>query len=340
MLVSSVVAAQIIKHARDNLPALVTGQLLGIDAEDRVEASFSFPLLKQSASGLQQPLVADKEEAAQTAATQHQVQMLRLLRQVNVDSSIVGWYQTALLGGLINDALIETQYQYQSSLPHAVVLVYDPLRSAQGALSLRAFRLSEPFMAFFAGGVFSTERLLAYQLSHAAVLLELPVEVQGSVLLEGLLAELACAGALPPAARLDLPQASDVERTLEQMIDYSDDLVQDMAQHQFWQRRRHAQLQLHAKRAHQRRELNADRLARGLPALPDDHDAPKTLPEPPRLDALLLAAQLDQYAAHLNAFAGQAFGKLFLLEGLQAESSSLAYPNSSYAAHAQKAIHP
>src|SRR3989338_2940383 len=46
VLVNNLVAVQIIKHARDNIPALVTGQLLGFDVDHDVEVTYSFPLLK------------------------------------------------------------------------------------------------------------------------------------------------------------------------------------------------------------------------------------------------------------------------------------------------------
>ncbi|MDP2439258.1 MAG: hypothetical protein Q8P67_26210 [archaeon] len=339
---NTLVAVQIVKHAKDNLPSQVTGQLLGLEENNRVDVTYSFPLLKPAAPSSYSYLASEREEAAEKAAesaTEHQVQMLRRLRRVNVDNNLVGWYQTTRLGTLINDQLIETQYSYQSSLPHSVCLTYDPLKTTQGALCLKAYRLSDAFMRFFAEGSFTSDKLLEYRVSHSRVLEEVPLLIQNSSLLEGLLAELSCGDHLPSHPRLDLPQATYMEKTLEQMIDYTDELIHDLTHHQFWQRKRNLQLQLQTKRLHQRRELNADRAASGLAPLPEEPETSKYLPEPPRLEAILLSAQIEQYSSHLNTFAGHAFGKLFLLEGLQGESFTLAAPSSSYASHAQLATH-
>lgn len=74
---------------------------------------------------------------------------MRCLRAVNVDNNTVGWYQSTYLGSFINDALIETQFNYQENIPQSVCIIYDPLRTAQGQLSLRAVRLTERFLKMY-----------------------------------------------------------------------------------------------------------------------------------------------------------------------------------------------
>jgi translation initiation factor 3 subunit H len=59
------------------------------------------------------------------------MQMMRLLREVNVDANTVGWYQSSYLGSFVSDSLIDIQFNYQESIPHSVCIVYDPLRTAQ-----------------------------------------------------------------------------------------------------------------------------------------------------------------------------------------------------------------
>jgi len=75
--------------------------------------------------------------------------MLRLLREVNVDINTVGWYQSTYLGSFVSDSLVETQFSYQENIPQSVCIVYDPLRTAQGQLALRAIRLTNAFMDLY-----------------------------------------------------------------------------------------------------------------------------------------------------------------------------------------------
>jgi translation initiation factor 3 subunit H len=89
----------------------------------------------------------------------YQNEMIRCLREVNVDANNVGWYTSANMGNFINTSMIENQFYYQNQLnERAVALVHDVSRSSQGALSLRAFRLSSTFMAAYKENKFTTEK--------------------------------------------------------------------------------------------------------------------------------------------------------------------------------------
>ena len=54
--------------------------------------------------------------------------------------------------------MIETQFNYQSTIKKSVVLIYDPMKTSQGALALQAFRLSDVFMKVYKERTFSKER--------------------------------------------------------------------------------------------------------------------------------------------------------------------------------------
>ena len=89
----------------------------------------------------------------------YQNEMIRNLREVNIDASNVGWYTSANMGNFVNLNMIENQYYYQKDLnERTVAIVHDVSRSSQGSLSLRAFRLSIAFMAAYKEGKFTTER--------------------------------------------------------------------------------------------------------------------------------------------------------------------------------------
>jgi hypothetical protein len=86
-------------------------------------------------------------------------EMIKFLREVNVDANNVGWYTSTSMGNFINLNTIENQYYYQNQLnERTVALVYDVSRSSQGTLNLRAYRLSPSFVTAYKEGKFSTER--------------------------------------------------------------------------------------------------------------------------------------------------------------------------------------
>jgi translation initiation factor 3 subunit H len=89
----------------------------------------------------------------------YQNEMIKFLREVNVDANNVGWYMSTSMGNFINLNMIENQFFYQKELNEkTVALIHDVSRSSQGALSLRAFRLSPTFMVAYKEGKFTTEK--------------------------------------------------------------------------------------------------------------------------------------------------------------------------------------
>lgn len=115
---------KIVKHCKENLPTPVTGQLLGLDVDGRIEVTDAFPspstsdepedeseceLLCPSSSGYKQRSARwnlhlwELSHYLLTFAVSpflgsaYQVEMLKCLRAVNVDNNTVGWYQVCAL---------------------------------------------------------------------------------------------------------------------------------------------------------------------------------------------------------------------------------------------------
>lgn len=66
----------------------------------------------------------------------YQLEMMRCLREVNVDNNTVGWYQTAPLGSYQTTELIETFVNYyDNNIRRCVCLVFNPQRAARGSLA-------------------------------------------------------------------------------------------------------------------------------------------------------------------------------------------------------------
>ena len=153
---------KIAKHCSTNFPSMATGALVGMDQNNVLEITntFPFPTVDSSATDSHQNDIAAAAAAAprSKANITHQNEMIRHLKEVNIDANNVGFYTSATMGNFVNMALIENLYFYQKEHSETVALVYDTSRSSQGNLTLRAFRLTNTFMSAFKESKFSTER--------------------------------------------------------------------------------------------------------------------------------------------------------------------------------------
>jgi translation initiation factor 3 subunit H len=95
------VILKIMKHAREALPDSISGQLLGLDVQGRLEVTGSFPMPPTTTTPIvntrhynkNAAVEVDDGEAARDDM-EYQLQMMKLLREVNIDSNSVGWYQS------------------------------------------------------------------------------------------------------------------------------------------------------------------------------------------------------------------------------------------------------
>ncbi len=105
--------------------------------ESKLEVTDCFP----------SPQSSNMDEGAD--GEKYQLNMMKQLREVNVDANSVGWYQSTTLGSYIDESFLLTQFTFQENLKRSIVLIYDPIKSSSGALGLQAFRLSPKFINFY-----------------------------------------------------------------------------------------------------------------------------------------------------------------------------------------------
>jgi translation initiation factor 3 subunit H len=159
---------KLIKHCSQTFPTTATGFLVGMDVNGTLQITNSFPFPTVDAPAQDgshqdshQNSKNDNHAAAAPRAKANQVyqnDMIKFLREVNVDANNVGWYTSTSMGNFVNLNTIENQFFYQKEMnERTVALVHDVSRSSQGSLSLRAFRLSPTFMAAYREGKFTVE---------------------------------------------------------------------------------------------------------------------------------------------------------------------------------------
>jgi translation initiation factor 3 subunit H len=170
--VEALAVMKIIKHARETYPTVATGCIVGLDVNTTLEITncFPFPTVDPSASesSAQQTFGSSDNTSSSAAAAAaaprakangaYQTEMIKYLREVNIDANNVGWYSSTSMGNFVNINTIENQFFYQKEMNEkTVALVYDGARSAQGSLSLRAFRLSPAFVSAFQDSKFTVD---------------------------------------------------------------------------------------------------------------------------------------------------------------------------------------
>ena len=155
------VIMKIAKHCSATFPSTATGFTLGMDQNGLMEITNSFPYPSTDSATTD---VRENDASAMAAAAPrqksnvaYQNDMIRHLKEANVDANLVGWYTSATMGNFVNLSFIENQYFHQKDNDRTVALVYDASKSSQGNLTLRAFRLTSTFMAAYKEGKFTTE---------------------------------------------------------------------------------------------------------------------------------------------------------------------------------------
>jgi translation initiation factor 3 subunit H len=300
------VLLKIIKHCKENVPEVVTGQLLGLNIEDRLEVTNCFPFAS----------IDDNTED-----DDYQIEMMKCMRAVNVDNNTVGWYQSAYLGSFINSSIVEAQYTYQKEIPSSVVVVYDPFRTTAGRLAVKAYRLADRFMKLWQGRDFSQRAFAKFDVSAGEILEEVPIKVHNSHLVHAFLYELREEKSMNcDFDRLKLVANPFVEKNLGILADCIDEYSSEQAKFQYHQRvvaRQKASQQAFLNR---QKDERARREAEGLEALPEADLSKNPLfkdnKQPSRMETYLVSNQIAHYCEQINASANQALQKLYVVESL------------------------
>ena len=268
---------------------MVTGSLLGLSSGKGVlEVTHSFPNPDSSNK------VADADDAdGAVEGTDFQIEMMRMLREVNADNNCVGWYQSMYLGIYSTTNVLENQLSYQTDLsPNAVVLLYDPMQTSHGNLVLKCLRLTDECVAL------KTKDSNAF-IEPSKIFETVPVKLVNPGLVRAYLSQ--SSSTMEPSNmavdRLDLSTNPYLEKHLEFLCSWVDDLAVEQQKFQYFAR------QL----ARQDKKSNA-----GQPR-----------PEVPRrMEGLLIANQIQSYVDQMDRFAGDGMGKLYLADGLHQDEKN------------------
>lgn len=307
--IEGLVALKIIKHCHEEgAGQIAQGALLGMLIDKTLEITNCFAYLKS--------------EDEEPDNVHYKFDMLRKLRDVNVDHFEVGWYQSTFLSTFLNRTFVENQFSCQKPIAESVVIVYDPLQTNQGILAFKAYQMTPKLMNLYESGEknFTPEGLSKIKLEHADLVKEFPVTIKNSNLMNTLIADMEMASPLRIKENfLSLATGSYLQKNVHLLIEGTDEICQDAQKLHNFQRnvaRQQQQIDAHKQRRGQENEL---RKQRGEPPLPEEdlNKLFRPLQPPARLDNMLLTGQIHTYCDHLGEFATQSFGKLFIAESVQ-----------------------
>jgi translation initiation factor 3 subunit H len=314
------VVTKIIKHGRENSSSTAHGLLLGLDLDGTLEVSNSFPLPHHT---------GDEDDKTTKSIARYQASMLRSLKEVQADDSVVGFYQATTLGAFFNQTLVDAQAIHQDKLRHGgVVIVHDLSQTARGNASFRAFRLTNAFLDAYKKSNFSTASLVSQRLTFTSILEEVPLKIRTNPLLSSFLGalteptlshpmdgspEAATNSTLSPSfSTLDLGTAG-LTRNLEQIIEAVDNHRTEEGNLAYLSRQIAREKARADSYVSKRKEESAARVAQGLAPLPEEdvNRLFKIPSEPSRLESMLLLGQIDAYAKSLEGTASTGLVKMY-----------------------------
>lgn len=203
--ISALATLRVLKHcAGVDGSSNVSGCLLGLDNDKGdVEITNAFVHPARGAADFQPQEKTDDSSATavasieSTPAASFQSDMLKLLKSVNIDANIVGWFQSSTLSSFVNEATVDIQYDYQNQNRNAVMIVADAC-DTNSAHPLRAYRLSPEYMQLMrtmrdrknqSPATLITGGPVGFDLSKNSVFVEVPLVTKLSILDEAFVYE-------------------------------------------------------------------------------------------------------------------------------------------------------
>lgn len=124
------------------------------------------------------------------ANSKFQENYLEKLRATNNTANLLGWFVSSSGGKFMSQSIIESLYQLQENFKNnksdipSILIVYDPLKSIEGYLNLKCYKLSKSFLKTITSeNKFIAKNLIENKLSYKNILEEVPVVIKSNNLI-------------------------------------------------------------------------------------------------------------------------------------------------------------
>lgn len=312
--ITATAAMYIVKHVQceGGIGESAQGFLLGYRDEnkDYVEVTKIVPKLRVSP--------ADFEDQRKEKPLRHKQECLEMAAQQSYDTLDVGFYESSNFGPNIYLALFERQMLKQKLMDESVVILYDPVRTSQGQLHLKAFRLGDSTLEMVRNNKdFGITDIKNSHSSFSELFIELPVQITTSNLLNVCLSEIELAS---PSRHdrpfLTLKSTQLQEKHLGYLSESTDrEIIENQRLCMIHDQVRKSQFN----RAKQIQFKNEERRRAGLDELTEEQINALFTPlhDPPRGRQFVAAAQVKQHVDRVQQYASQSLSKMQMVDALQ-----------------------
>lgn len=255
---------------------------------------------------------------------------LKYIREKGCDHLQVGWYTSSLNSEIFTRSFLNNLVSFQMNLTESTVLVYDPLKTAQGQCSFRAFRIGQSYIDMINYDAENDhwpeptlKELRDGKINTKDIFEEIPVALKTSYLANMLIFDLEDRDQCNPRKSFLEPATSaSLERHLKLLDKVVDEVVNDSNRFNQYQKlvgKNHQQRQSWLSK---RRQENESRRAAGQEELPLDevNQLHKTPEAPTRIEPMLRSVQMKEYTDAVADLATKSLGKLFITDAFQKSS--------------------
>lgn len=347
--IDALVVMKIVKHVDSELYAgmsevageacqgLLTG-LVSLD-DQRLEITNCFPTARsepviENDDGTQQQNNQNEELKQQEI-----LDMLRKFRNMNIDYELIGFYQAHPFGACFSQDTVDSLYEYQTTFQDGVVLIYDPVKTRQGQLSMNAYRLSIPALELCQKGDWSPEAVKASGLTYENMFEELSIVIKNSHLINVMTAEMQLASqkvADKYSAHLELGTRRSLEKSVRGMMANIDELNKSISAYsKYTQEKQRHDANIFS--LTQKRTLENDaRVSRGEPPMSFEDikkiKGPVLQTRNGMLESFLASADTQALADFCTKVTGENIAKLFLAEAIAVDKTGKERSSSSVSA--------
>eukprot|EP00461_Guttulinopsis_vulgaris_P001027 UN01027 len=163
------VLLKIIKHCRENSPNTVYGQNLGHQVGSTLQITNCFPLIDIDS---------------------YNSDMLTLLQSSHYDATQFGLYCSTIYSEYFELEMCQVMAQHQTLYPNSVMILYNPVLTQNGVISIRVVRLSEEFLAVEKANSFTPETFKKYQAQPDKIFQNVPFFIHNPHIVHAYLYEL------------------------------------------------------------------------------------------------------------------------------------------------------
>jgi len=259
--------------------------------------------------------------------TRYYMDYLKYIRDKGCDHLQVGWFSSSLHSEMFTRSFLQTLINFQMNLQESIALVYDPLKTAQGMLAFRAFRITQRYLDQIKYDPETQEcpdpaleDIRRNKIMSKDIFEEIPVSLKTSHLANMLIFDLEERNPINPDKTVLEPATSaSLERHMKLLDKLVDDVANDSNRFNQYQKMLTKNNQQRQNWITKRKAENETRRQNGQEELPlDEVEKLYKVPEAPnRVEPMLRTIQLKEYTDAVSDLSVKSLGKLFITSAFQ-----------------------